>query len=135
MSSEENHPVDHHLSVFRRAGAVFGFLGVAIGAMGGHAWEDLLLSHDRLGTWETASFYHLVHALALFALPAVVARGTLQSWAGGLFAAGILLFSGSLYILSLTNLTWLGAITPFGGLAFLGGWICAAFGRSHPQAS
>lgn len=80
---------------------------------------------DLAGTFETAVRYHLIHALALLVVAWAAGRwpGGLAAWSGYLFTAGILLFSGSLYALSLTGIRWLGAITPLGGLAFLGGWL------------
>jgi uncharacterized membrane protein YgdD (TMEM256/DUF423 family) len=107
-----------------RVAAVFGFLGVALGAFGAHGLHELLVKNQRLDTWETAVFYHLVHAVVLLSLswgshlPRITAR---------LFIAGIIVFSGTLYILALTNIRWLGAITPLGGLALLGGWLSLAF--------
>jgi len=103
-----------------RIAAVTGFLGVVLGAFGAHGLETRLEAADRLATWETAVFYHLVHALALLALgrtergPEPVVRWSLL--------LGIVLFSGSLYVLCLTGIGMLGAVTPFGGVAFLLGW-------------
>ena len=74
--------------------------------------------------WKTAVLYHFIHALALLLLAALP---TVSRAAASLFVAGILLFSGSLYLLALTNVKWLGAITPLGGLCFLAGWIWLAF--------
>ena len=108
---------------------VAGFLAVALGAFGAHALEDRLPA-DRLDVWQTAVLYHLVHALALLALAVVpvASRGVVVArWA---FAAGIVLFSGSRYARAASGLRWLGAVTPFGGLAFLAGWAAlAAVGR------
>ncbi len=102
-----------------RISAILGFLGVALGAMGAHALEDTLTAHERLDTWETAALYHLIHALIL---AFIAGRAPFLKGAWWAFFIGILLFSGSLYILSLTNVTMLGAVTPFGGVAFLTGW-------------
>jgi len=109
---------------FRRAAALFGFLGVALGAFGAHGLHDLLAKNERLATWETAVLYHLVHAVVLLALSQSEKASRAAGWS---FIAGIIIFSGSLYILALTNIRWLGAITPLGGLAFLAGWILVAF--------
>lgn len=109
---------------FRRAAALFGFLGVALGAFGAHGLEKLLEKNDRVDTWHTAVLYHLVHAVALLALSQSEKASKVAGWS---FIGGILIFSGSLYILAVTNIRWLGAITPFGGLAFLVGWIMVAF--------
>jgi uncharacterized membrane protein YgdD (TMEM256/DUF423 family) len=105
--------------LFFRIAAALCFLAVALGAFGAHALRPTLESHGLLDVWNKAVFYHFVHALALFvlALLATVHRG-----AGFLFLAGIILFSGSLYLMALTNVRWLGAITPLGGLCFLAGW-------------
>jgi uncharacterized membrane protein YgdD (TMEM256/DUF423 family) len=106
--------------------AVMGFLGVALGAFGAHALDATLKANQREGTFDTATQYHLYHALALLAVAWAAARwpDNLTYWAGYLFILGIILFSGSLYALSITNQRWLGAITPLGGLAFLVGWLC-----------
>lgn len=101
-----------------RLAALVVFLGIALGAFGAHGLEDRLAETGRADNWETATLYHLVHGVALFAL-ALSGRAPLgYAW----FLAGVVLFSGSLYVLALTGLTWLGAITPFGGLSFLVGW-------------
>jgi uncharacterized membrane protein YgdD (TMEM256/DUF423 family) len=99
------------------------FLGVAMGAFGSHLLRAKLSDH-YLEVFKTGVLYHFLHALALF----VVAWLSTQSsdpkvqYAGIFFMAGIVLFSGSLYILSITEIKWLGAITPLGGLSFLAGW-------------
>lgn len=106
----------------RHLGALLLFLLVALGAMGGHAFEDRLATLDRQDTWETAVFYHGVHGLAMLLLGAVLPPSRGRLVAAGAFFLGVLLFSGSLYALSLTNIGTFGAITPFGGIAFLVGW-------------
>jgi uncharacterized membrane protein YgdD (TMEM256/DUF423 family) len=109
--------------------AASAFLGVALGALGAHGLEasveGLADAADRLRWWETGARYHLVHALAL-GLAAIVAhhvptRG--PRVAAGLFLAGIAVFSGSLYAMGVTGVRGLGALTPFGGLAQLAGWL------------
>ncbi len=104
-------------------GAVAAGLAVAAGAFGAHALAGRL-SPERLQTFETAVRYQMYHALALLFVG--WAGRTWSLWqlegAGYLFTAGLLLFSGSLYVLVLTDTPWLGAVTPFGGVAFLGGW-------------
>lgn len=106
-----------------------GFLAVALGAFGAHGLKkylaDLPDAAQRLAWWETASRYHLTHALALGLLAFLVGRsgGVLTSWSGGTFQAGILLFSGSLYVMTLTGWKFLGAVTPLGGLGLLSGWL------------
>lgn len=105
---------------------VSGFLAVAFGAFAAHGLESRL-SADMLATFQTGVNYHMYHTLALLAvalLSTQFADAGLVRLSGWLFIIGILLFSGSLYVLSLSGVTWLGAITPLGGLAFLGGWGC-----------
>jgi uncharacterized membrane protein YgdD (TMEM256/DUF423 family) len=100
-------------------GAILGGLGVAIGAFGAHALADRL-TEARLATFETAARYQLIHALAIVA--AALVGGDRGHLAGVLFAAGVLLFSGSLYALALTEVRVLGAIAPIGGACFIAGW-------------
>ncbi len=109
------------------AGAAAGAIGVAVGAFGAHALRGRV-DPQQLAVFETGVRYHLVHALALLATGWAAARwpGAWAVAAGWLFLAGIVLFSGSLYVLVLTGARWLGAITPVGGLAFIAGWICLA---------
>lgn len=115
------------------ASGLLGFLAVALGAFGAHGlrrWLDTLPDGvQRHAWWETASHYHLMHALAV-GLAAYLAGRTASSGiatgAGYCFIAGILLFSGSLYAMTLTGVRALGAVTPFGGLLLLAGWGCLA---------
>jgi len=109
------------VTIFLRIGAALCFLAVALGAFGAHALKATLENHAMVDIWNKAVLYHFIHAIALFILG--VAGGGAVRGAGSLFIAGILLFSGSLYLMALTNLRWLGAITPFGGLCFLAGWV------------
>ena len=102
-----------------RIAAGLCFLAVALGAFGAHSLKATLQGHNMVGVWEKAVLYHFLHALALLAL---ALRGIGAGGPAILFLAGIILFSGSLYLLALTNVHWLGAITPLGGLCFLGGW-------------
>ena len=107
--------------------ALLGASGVGLGAFGAHGLEARL--GEALATWETGVFYHLVHALALLAvalLLRVAGEAPLLRSAGWLFAAGVGLFSGSLYLLALGGPGWLGPVTPLGGLAFIVGWACIA---------
>ena len=106
-----------------RISAVFGFLAVALGAIGAHLLEELLVRHGKVAVWQTAVLYHLVHSVVLLL---VAAREPLKIWAWRLFAVGILIFSGSLYALALTDVKILGAITPIGGVCLLGGWLAFA---------
>jgi uncharacterized membrane protein YgdD (TMEM256/DUF423 family) len=108
--------------------ALAGFTGVTLGAFGAHALRARL-SADMLSVFETGVRYHLIHAVALLAVAALMDRlnARLITAAGWLFLTGIVLFSGSLYLLALTGVTILGAVTPLGGVAFLAGWACLAF--------
>lgn len=131
--------------------SILGAFGVGIGAFGAHGLDTLLakpglhgeeglppeLITKRLGQFDVGARYHLVHAAALLALAGISfgssRRRKISAW---LFAVGILLFSGSLYILVLTNTPWLGAITPLGGLAWIGAWLSLlAIAFSRPNES
>lgn len=105
--------------------AVFGFTGVALGAFAAHGLKARL-SAEHLAVFQTGAQYQMLHALALLgvALLALHVPSRLLLTAGSLFVIGILLFSGSLYLLTLLGMPRLGMITPLGGLAFLGGWLC-----------
>jgi uncharacterized membrane protein YgdD (TMEM256/DUF423 family) len=113
--------------LFFLLGAISAFAGVAAGAFGAHGLKERL-SADMLTTFEIGVRYQMYHAFALLAVAWAASRwpGTLNVAAGWLFVAGTIVFSGSLYALSLTGQRWLGAITPIGGLAFLAGWLCLA---------
>ena len=110
---------------FLMLAAFFGFTGVALGAFAAHGLKNRL-TPEYLAIFHTGVTYQLVHTLALLgiALLATQVQGRLITWAGASFAIGILLFSGSLYLLTLTGVSKLGIITPCGGLAFLVGWLC-----------
>jgi uncharacterized membrane protein YgdD (TMEM256/DUF423 family) len=113
------------LRVFLLLAAFAGFTGVALGAFAAHGLRARL-SAEHLAVFQTGVHYQLIHALALFGVALLLQRlpsGLLQA-AGSLFALGILLFSGSLYLLTLSGIGKLGMITPLGGLAFLAGWLC-----------
>ncbi|MDX2239762.1 MAG: DUF423 domain-containing protein [Leptolyngbyaceae cyanobacterium bins.302] len=114
---------------FLMIAAIFGGLSVAAGAFGVHALRDRLT--DRaLEIFETGSQYQMYHALALLAVGILISRTEpippALSTAGFAFIAGVLIFSGSLYALSISGIKWLGAITPLGGACFLVGWACLA---------
>ncbi|KTC64405.1 hypothetical protein AO262_27215 [Pseudomonas fluorescens ABAC62] len=111
------------LRSFLMLAAFFGFTGVALGAFAAHGLKNRL-SAEYLAIFHTGVTYQLVHTLALFGVALLAAHlpGRLVTWAGIAFVVGILLFSGSLYALTLTGISKLGIITPFGGLAFLLGW-------------
>ncbi|AUM72346.1 DUF423 domain-containing protein [Pseudomonas fluorescens] len=113
------------LRSFLMLAAFFGFTGVALGAFAAHGLKNRL-SADYLAIFHTGVTYQLVHTLALLgvALLATHIPGRIVTWAGVSFVVGILLFSGSLYLLTLTGIGKLGIITPFGGVAFLIGWLC-----------
>lgn len=114
--------------LFLAAGAVSGALAVAAGAFGAHALRSRLDAAD-LAIFETAVRYQMYHALALIAVAwavTVAPEASSVRWSGWLFVAGTVIFSGSLYLLVLTDTRWLGAITPIGGIAFIAGWLCLA---------
>ena len=95
-----------------------------MGAFGAHALEPQLIESGRLDTYETAVQYHFYHVIAsLIILIVPVANDTWRKRASMAFLAGIMIFSGSLYFLSLSGITWLGAITPIGGVLFIVGWL------------
>lgn len=114
--------------LFLGLGALFGFLGVALGAFGAHALRSRLTPAD-LDIYQTGVQYQLVHALALLAVAWAWTRwpaGTVAA-AGWAFVVGVVVFSGSLYTLVLSGQRWLGAVTPVGGVAFLVGWALLAW--------
>lgn len=118
---------------FLKTAAVFGALSVALGAFAAHGLKKILTT-DNLQVFETAVRYQFYHVFALLAAGILYAAfpGKLLAWAGKLFITGIILFSGSLYLLcyvkySEISLNWIGAITPFGGVAFIAGWLMLFF--------
>jgi uncharacterized membrane protein YgdD (TMEM256/DUF423 family) len=116
--------------------ATNGFLAVALGAFAAHGLKSML-GPDLLATFQTGVQYHMYHALAMLAVAILVAQFPAQAGlriAAYLFLAGILIFSGSLYVLALTGMRWLGAITPIGGVAFLAGWATLAWTMARAQA-
>jgi len=104
----------------KNVAAIVGFLGILLGAFGAHALQGRLTALGTAETWRTAFFYHLIHGVVLL---------TLSAWqpipkvAFYLIFFGVTIFSGSLYLLALTHWTWIGAITPLGGLGMLAGWL------------
>ena len=114
--------------IFFVLGSVFALVGVAAGAFGAHALRGVV-APDLTAVFETGVRYQLVHALALLAAAGAAARwpGRAPTAAGALFVVGIVLFSGSLYLLALTGARMLGAVAPFGGVAFIAGWACLAW--------
>jgi len=102
-----------------RIAAGFAMFGVLLGAFGAHSLKDTLsASPNGMETWRTAVFYHLLHAVVMYVLS--ITKGNLRAWF--LFAGGILLFSGSLYLLASLQWKWLGPVTPFGGVLLVAGW-------------
>jgi len=110
---------------FINIAAVFGATAVGFGAFGAHALEDMLRESGRTGTFETAVLYHFVHTFAVLFVAILYDKIPHKKTeiAGYLFTSGIIIFSGSLYILCLSGANWLGAITPIGGILFIMGWI------------
>lgn len=111
-----------------RLAALVVFLGIALGAFGAHGLEARLEETGRLDNWETATWYHLIHGVALF----VIALHGSKPLGYGWFLAGVVLFSGSLYALALTDIAKLGMITPLGGVSFLVGWARWIFHKAQP---
>jgi uncharacterized membrane protein YgdD (TMEM256/DUF423 family) len=109
-------------------GALNMFLAVGAGAFGAHGLRRVL-SPEMLGVWQTAVTYQIAHALGLLAIAALGGRYGVGLWtvAGWLMFAGIVLFSGSLYLLAGLEIRWMGAVTPIGGLAFLAAWALVAW--------
>lgn len=106
--------------------SISGFLAVALGAFGAHGLKNRL-PEDLLAVWHTAVQYHFWHTLTLFGIGILLSQGAQSRWltlSGWLFAVGIVIFSGSLYTLSLSGIHWLGAITPVGGILWLLAWGC-----------
>ena len=115
--------------IFLTIASIFGALSVAFGAFASHALQNKL-TPKALAIWETGTKYQMYHALALILVALLLTRlnepAIALKIAGFAFIIGIALFSGSLYAISLSNIKWLGAITPLGGVAFLIGWGCLA---------
>jgi uncharacterized membrane protein YgdD (TMEM256/DUF423 family) len=105
--------------------AFFGATGVALGAFGAHGLASVFEANGRLETFRTGILYHLIHAVAIFGVALLLRDmdAALLQWAGYTMAAGILFFSGSLYILSIFDIRIMGAVAPIGGTAFIIGWI------------
>jgi uncharacterized membrane protein YgdD (TMEM256/DUF423 family) len=117
-----------------RAGAVLGFLAVVMGAFGAHGLRDRLAELGQTANFQTAAQYQMYHALALLGLGLLAGPfrlGMAGKVAGWSLLFGVVVFSGSLYVLALTGAKWLGAITPFGGVALLVGWLALAVAAWH----
>jgi len=106
--------------------SIIGCLAVVFGAFGAHSFESILLENNRVDTFETAVQYHFYHVIILVLISILIQKNKsiYLVRSAYLLIVGILLFSGSLYVLALTNITILGAITPIGGLCFIAGWTC-----------
>ncbi|EGK09570.1 protein of hypothetical function DUF423 [Desmospora sp. 8437] len=116
------------MKLFILLGAVNMILSIALGAFGAHGLEGKV-SERMLANWQTGAHYHMIHALGLLFVGLLMGRisaSSLLPVGGGLLLAGIVLFSGSLYVMALTNVKALGAITPVGGISFLIGWVLIA---------
>lgn len=109
------------------AAGLLGFAGIALGAFGAHALKETLAAKGTASTWQTAVLYHLIHAVALFALARAGGDWSNTRWIGACWSVGVVLFSGSLYWLALDGPKILGPVTPLGGLLFLAGWLLVAW--------
>lgn len=119
------------------AGSIVMFIAVGAGAFGAHGLSSYFADYPDLeGTFDTAVRYQMIHGIALFLAAWIGARygSNFANWAGYMFLLGIVLFSGSLYLLVLTRTSWLGAVTPLGGVAFLAGWALLALAAWRGQA-
>jgi uncharacterized membrane protein YgdD (TMEM256/DUF423 family) len=116
-------------AIASRVAGLMGFLGVALGAFGAHGLKNLLAHNGTAAIWEKAVFYHFIHAVMLFVLADRPPFRPIPWWS---FLFGIVIFSGSLYLLAVTNWLWWGAVTPIGGISFLFGWAWLLF-KSQPQ--
>lgn len=110
------------IKLFLLTGSFFCMLSVMLGAFAAHGLKSRLTEYS-LGVFKTAAEYQMVHGLALIAMAILIKWGINLTVAGGFFIAGTLLFSGSLYLLALSGMKWLGPITPLGGLCFIIGWV------------
>ena len=115
-----------------RISAIVGFLAVALGAFGAHGLHAVLEKNARLATWETAVLYHLTHAVVLLIIATLRPLRAAAFW---LMLTGIAIFSGTLYVLALTNVKWLGAITPIGGVCLLASWLTLGFGKPDSKSA
>jgi uncharacterized membrane protein YgdD (TMEM256/DUF423 family) len=118
-----------------QAGSLLGVLAVALGAFGAHALKTALEASGRSDTFETAVRYQFYHALALVLVGTLMRNASVDAsrwlgWSGYAFAAGVLIFSGSLYTICFTGITKFGAVAPIGGLLMVAGWILLFFAAS-----
>lgn len=107
-----------------RLAALMGLLAVTLGAFGAHGLKEILTRNDTAAIWDKAVFYHFIHAVMLFVL---AQRQPVRNGPWLSFFVGIMIFSGSLYLLAITNARWLGMVTPIGGVSFLVGWLWLFF--------
>jgi uncharacterized membrane protein YgdD (TMEM256/DUF423 family) len=117
---------------YLRAAAILGALAVLLGAFGAHGLKSVL-GADTTAVYETAVRYHFYHALAILAVAVAADRfssGAWWRWACRAWVAGVILFSGSLYLLVVSGIKWLGAVTPVGGSVLIAGWICLVVAAS-----
>jgi uncharacterized membrane protein YgdD (TMEM256/DUF423 family) len=113
--------------------ALYGASGVALGALGAHGLAPRL-GAQGLATWQTGVLYQLLHSIAMLAIVLAPVRPALAA-AGWAFAVGVIMFSGSLYLLSLGGPGWLGPVTPLGGIALIGGWLLLAAAALRPRGA
>ncbi len=109
-------------------GSILVMLSVMIGAFGAHMLEPII-GEDKISVYETGVQYHMIHALGIIVIGVIAkvfGESKLLAWSARLLFIGIILFSGSLYVLSISGIGPLGAITPFGGVSFIAGWVCLA---------
>ncbi|WP_295511976.1 DUF423 domain-containing protein [uncultured Pseudoalteromonas sp.] len=109
------------IKLYLMTGSIFCMFSVILGAFAAHGLKSRV-SEYAIGIFKTAAEYQMVHGLALIAIAILIKWGMDLTWAGGFFIAGTVLFSGSLYLLALTGMKWLGPITPIGGVCFIIGW-------------
>jgi uncharacterized membrane protein YgdD (TMEM256/DUF423 family) len=117
-----------HPQFARRTAAIVGFSAVALGAFGAHMLRAHLDSLGTTQTWQTGVLYHLIHAVVLLVLSS---WRPVPKWSFWLLLIGVIIFSGSLYVLAVTGFRWFGAITPLGGLAMLAGWFALCLKSSE----
>jgi uncharacterized membrane protein YgdD (TMEM256/DUF423 family) len=134
-SRNPNDALDNSLTSFVTIGSALAFVGISLGAFGAHALKGSL-SSESIAIYQTGVQYHLFHALALVVLGGMrTHQDTFRfvQWAGRLFCVGVAIFAGSLYLLAITGIKRLGAITPLGGLCFLGGWALLIYAHYRAQ--
>ncbi|MFB9279097.1 DUF423 domain-containing protein [Cohnella cellulosilytica] len=123
------------MNKYTKIGAIAAMLSVAIGAFGAHILEDRLTA-DMMDVFDTGVQYHMFHSIGILLVSLLIDRlpsPKMAAWAARLLVAGIVLFSGSLYVLALSGVKILGAVTPLGGVAFIAGWICLALAARNDK--